>query len=113
MKSNIHPNWHNDTKVTCSCGNTFVTGSALEEIQVDICSQCHPFFTGEMKFVDQQGRVDRFKKQMEQAQQKKQKSQQKLEEKKQTQQTKQEQPLSYQEILREKQSQLREDKKAN
>lgn len=111
MKNNTHPNWNNDTKVTCSCGNTFTTGSTLQEIEVDICSECHPFFTGEMKFIDQQGRVDRFKKQMEQAQQKKQKTQEKLEEKKQTQQTQQEQPLSYQEILREKQSQLRQDKK--
>lgn len=113
MKSNIHPNWHNDTKVTCSCGSTFVTGSTLEEIQVEICSQCHPFFTGEMKFVDQQGRVDRFKKQMAQAQQRKAQAQKKIEDKQQAQETEQTKPLTYQEILREKQSQLRKDAKSN
>lgn len=60
MKSNIHPNYYHNTKVTCACGNTFETGSTLPEIKVDICSACHPFFTGEMKFVDTQGRVEKF-----------------------------------------------------
>jgi large subunit ribosomal protein L31 len=59
MKDNIHPKWH-EAKVTCSCGNSFTTGSTLENISVDICSQCHPFFTGEMRFVDVQGRVEKF-----------------------------------------------------
>jgi len=68
MKANIHPQWHHDTVVTCSCGNTFTTGSTLEAIQVDICSNCHPFFTGEMKFVDRQGRVDKFMAKVKQAQ---------------------------------------------
>lgn len=60
MKKNIHPQWHDDCQVTCVCGNTFTTGSTYPEIQVEICSACHPFFTGEMKFVDTQGRVERF-----------------------------------------------------
>ena len=60
MKTKIHPTYHSDTKVSCNCGNTFVTGSTLNEIQVEICSNCHPFFTGEMRFVDTQGRVDKF-----------------------------------------------------
>lgn len=60
MKSDIHPKWNNDVTVTCACGNTFKAGSALESIQVDICSQCHPFYTGEMRFVDVQGRVEKF-----------------------------------------------------
>ena len=64
MKQGIHPNWHHDATVSCACGNTFVTGSVQEKIEVDICSACHPFFTGEMKFVDRQGRVDKFKKKM-------------------------------------------------
>ena len=63
MKQGLHPNWHHDCKVTCSCGNTFVTGATATELKVDICSACHPFFTGEMKFVDRQGRVDKFMKQ--------------------------------------------------
>ena len=62
MKKDIHPNWHNDCSVTCACGATFTTGSIYESLTVEICSQCHPFFTGEMKFVDTQGRVDKFMK---------------------------------------------------
>lgn len=61
MKKNIHPKWYDDSKVTCACGNTFVSGSTLPEIKVEICSACHPFFTGEMKYVDALGRVERFK----------------------------------------------------
>jgi large subunit ribosomal protein L31 len=67
MKANIHPTWHQDTKVTCSCGNSFVTGSTKDAIVVDICSDCHPFFTGEMKFVDVQGRVEKFQAKMAKA----------------------------------------------
>jgi large subunit ribosomal protein L31 len=60
MKSTIHPTWFSDAVVTCSCGNTFTTGSTKQEIKVDICSACHPFYTGEMRFVDVQGRVEKF-----------------------------------------------------
>lgn len=60
MKPNIHPKYYPDCKVTCACGNTFTTGSTLPEIKVDICSACHPFFTGQMKYVDTMGRVERF-----------------------------------------------------
>jgi large subunit ribosomal protein L31 len=68
MKADIHPQWHHDTVVTCSCGNKFTTGSTKQAIEVDICSACHPFFTGEMKFVDRQGRVDKFRAKMKKAQ---------------------------------------------
>ena len=61
MKENIHPNY-NVVKVTCACGNTFETGSTAKELKVDVCSKCHPFFTGRQKFVDAGGRVDRFNK---------------------------------------------------
>jgi large subunit ribosomal protein L31 len=61
MKKDIHPNYKTVT-VKCACGNTFKTGSVLDEIRVEICSECHPFFTGKQKFVDKGGRVDRFKK---------------------------------------------------
>ena len=60
MKQNIHPEWHSDCQVSCVCGNTFTTGSTHPQIQVEICAACHPFFTGEMRFVDTQGRVERF-----------------------------------------------------
>ncbi len=63
MKSNIHPKWL-ETTVTCACGNVFVTGSVKETITLDICSACHPFFTGEMRFVDTQGRVEKFQAKM-------------------------------------------------
>ncbi len=61
MKEGIHPKY-GTAKVRCACGNEFETGSTKEEIRVDICSKCHPFFTGKQKLVDTGGRVDRFKK---------------------------------------------------
>ena len=65
MKANIHPNWNAEAKVVCACGNIFTTGSTLPEIRVEICSACHPFFTGAQKFVDTLGQVDRFIKKTE------------------------------------------------
>lgn len=65
MKANIHPAWHSDTKITCVCGNTFTAGSTLPEIRVEICSACHPFYTGTQKFVDTQGQVEKFSKALE------------------------------------------------
>lgn len=61
MKQGIHPEYH-QCKVTCACGETFMTGSTKKEIRVEICSKCHPFFTGKQKLVDTGGRVDRFNK---------------------------------------------------
>ncbi|MCA9376264.1 MAG: 50S ribosomal protein L31 [Candidatus Doudnabacteria bacterium] len=60
MKTSIHPDAH-VTKVTCACGNSFDTLSTIEEISVEVCSSCHPFFTGKQKIVDTAGRVDKFK----------------------------------------------------
>lgn len=60
MKKGIHPEYHTDSKVTCACGNTFTTGSVLKEIRVELCSQCHPFYTGKQKFVDTARRVEKF-----------------------------------------------------
>jgi large subunit ribosomal protein L31 len=65
MKKDTHPKYYNEAKVVCACGNTFTTGSTLEEIHVEICSNCHPFYTGKQKLVDTAGRVDRFKKRLE------------------------------------------------
>ena len=59
MKANIHPQYQEAT-VTCACGESFTTRSTKPEIRVDICSQCHPFYTGKQKLVDTAGRVDRF-----------------------------------------------------
>ena len=61
MKEGIHPNYYQAT-VTCKCGNTFVTGSTKAEIRVEVCSKCHPFYTGKQKLVDTGGRVERFNK---------------------------------------------------
>lgn len=61
MKASIHPDYRT-IKVTCSCGNTFETGSTLtDDLQIEVCSQCHPFYTGQQKVVDTGGRVKRFK----------------------------------------------------
>jgi large subunit ribosomal protein L31 len=62
MKKDIHPKYNNNSKVTCACGATFAVGSTMDKIGVEICSQCHPFYTGNEKVLDAAGRVDRFKK---------------------------------------------------
>lgn len=62
MKAEIHPTYYTEAKVSCVCGNTFLTGSVMKEINVDICSSCHPFFSGKQKLVDTEGRVEKFKK---------------------------------------------------
>ncbi len=59
MKDGIHPNYV-ETKVTCGCGNTFVTRSTKSELKIDICNACHPFFTGKLKYVDTAGRIEKF-----------------------------------------------------
>ncbi len=61
MKEGIHPNYQ-DTKIKCACGNIIETRSTVKDIGVEICSACHPFFTGKQKLVDTAGRIDRFKK---------------------------------------------------
>ncbi len=61
MKEGIHPDYK-EVKVSCACGETFVTRSTKKEIHLDICSKCHPFFTGKQKIVDAEGRVEKFKK---------------------------------------------------
>jgi large subunit ribosomal protein L31 len=60
MKDKIHPKYFNDAEVVCSCGNTFTTGSTRKQLKVELCSQCHPFFTGERRMLDTTGRVERF-----------------------------------------------------
>ena len=68
MKKGIHPEYHTVT-VTCStCGNTFESGSVLKELRVDTCAKCHPFFTGEQKFVQAAGRVEKFNRRLQKTQ---------------------------------------------
>ena len=64
MKQAIHPTYYADAKVVCACGNTFHTGSTMPEIHVEICSNCHPFYTGKQKLVDTAGRVEKLQKRM-------------------------------------------------
>ncbi|RJQ36722.1 50S ribosomal protein L31 [Candidatus Parcubacteria bacterium] len=61
MKTDIHPTYHPQAKVSCACGNTFTVGSAKERLEVEICSKCHPFYTGGSKIVDTAGRVEKFR----------------------------------------------------
>ena len=65
MKEGIHPKYFPEAKVTCSCGNTWTSGSTRAEIHTDVCYKCHPFFTGEQRIVDTEGQVDRFYKKLE------------------------------------------------
>jgi large subunit ribosomal protein L31 len=62
MKTKIHPQWYPEAQIVCACGNMFTTGSTKQTIHVEICHKCHPFFTGEMKYVDTLGRVEKFQK---------------------------------------------------
>ncbi len=64
MKEGIHPEWFPEAKVSCVCGNTWTTGATVPEIRTDICSNCHPFYTGEQRIVDTEGRVDIFMKRL-------------------------------------------------
>lgn len=68
MKKDIHPKYNSNVKVSCSCGNSFETGSTLDSIHVEVCSACHPFYTGTAKFIDTAGRVDKFKAKLAKAQ---------------------------------------------
>ncbi|MDP3994762.1 MAG: 50S ribosomal protein L31 [bacterium] len=61
MKSNIHPNWYPEATITCACGNKMTVGATVNELTVDVCSNCHPFYTGQMKYLDAAGRVESFK----------------------------------------------------
>ena len=67
MKKDLHPKYNNELKITCSCGNSFITGSTLmeESVSVDICSKCHPFYTGEQKIVDTDNVVRKFEERLE------------------------------------------------
>ncbi len=71
MKDKIHPTWFPDANVHCACGSTFTTGSTLKDISIEICSACHPLFTGQQKFIDTAGRVDKFNQRMAAAEKKK------------------------------------------
>ena len=61
MKDNIHPQYYEDAKVVCACGNSFTVGATKKLMKVEVCSACHPFFTGERRMMDTAGRVERFK----------------------------------------------------
>ena len=65
MREKIHPTWYPEAVVTCACGNSWTTGATQPEIKTDICSKCHPFYTGEQRIIDTEGQVDRFIKRLQ------------------------------------------------
>ncbi len=71
MKTKVHPKWHPDAKVTCACGAQFTTGSTTPSIHVEVCSNCHPLWTGQQKFLDTAGRVEKFNQRVAMAEKKK------------------------------------------
>lgn len=95
MKSNIHPTYFDDAKIICSCGNTFTTGATVAELHVELCNKCHPFYTGQQKFVDSASRIDKFRKKIEVAKDKPQKAKTKTSEKEDSDGT----PLTLREML--------------
>lgn len=60
MKADIHPAYHANATVTCACGHTFTTGSTAQDIRIELCSTCHPFYTGKQNFIDTSGRIEKF-----------------------------------------------------
>jgi len=66
MKKDIHPQYYPEAKVTCACGNSFTVGSTKEHLEVEVCSNCHPFYTGQDKIMDRVGRVQKFKERLAQ-----------------------------------------------
>ncbi|MBU0569381.1 50S ribosomal protein L31 [Patescibacteria group bacterium] len=70
MKAKVHPKWYPEATATCVCGSSFTLGATVEKIEVEVCSACHPFYTGKMKYVDTAGRVDAFKTKQAKAQKK-------------------------------------------
>ena len=64
MRQEIHPKWYPEARVICACGNTWTVGSTVPELRTDVCSACHPFYTGEQRIVDTEGQVDRFMKRL-------------------------------------------------
>lgn len=64
MKKEIHPEWYKEAKIGCACGHKFSAGATVPEIKVEICSQCHPFYTGQERLVDTAGRVEKFEKKL-------------------------------------------------
>ena len=99
MKTGLHPKWFNQCKVTCVCGNTFNVGSTKEEIRTEICHKCHPFFTGEMKFVDTLGRVEKFQIKQKKAVESRKILEDKKQKKKEEQKKRAKQPKSLREML--------------
>jgi len=65
MKEKIHPKYYPEARVVCACGTTWTTGATVPELRVDVCSSCHPFYTGEQRIVDTAGQVDRFMRRLE------------------------------------------------
>lgn len=70
MKKDVHPTYFENATISCACGHTFKTGSTVEKISIEICSHCHPFYTGKSNIIDTAGRVDRFKKRQARAEEK-------------------------------------------
>ncbi|OGC51475.1 50S ribosomal protein L31 [candidate division WWE3 bacterium RIFCSPLOWO2_01_FULL_39_13] len=100
MKKDIHPKYYTDCSVTCACGNQFTTGSTAKEIRVEICSKCHPFWTGEQKFVDIEGRVDKFKKRVDLGEKERKKRVKKIKEKIERQKERENAPRSLRDMLK-------------
>lgn len=109
MKAKIHPKWYSDCTVTCACGNQFTVGATVAELTVEVCSACHPFFTGQMKFVDTAGRVEAFKAKVKSASKK---TMSKADKRKAKREKKLQEELSRPETLEEVRKQVKKGKKA-
>ncbi len=99
MKENLHPKYYPNAKITCACGNTFTVGSTKPELEVEVCSACHPFFTGKSKFIDSEGRVEMFERKRKEANLREKEKEEKKREEKEKEKKEKEQPKTLKEML--------------
>jgi large subunit ribosomal protein L31 len=111
MKAKIHPEWYPEAKVKCACGNTFTVGATVPQFDVEVCGECHPFYTGQMKYVDTAGRVDSFKEKQKKAKDKVLSRTEKRERKKEARKKRIEEELSRPDTLDELRESLKKGKK--
>ncbi len=99
MKKELHPEYYPEAKITCACGNTFTTGSTKPELEVEVCSACHPFFTGKSTFIDSEGRVEKFERKRKEAEIREKQRKEKEKEASDKKKDKKEQPKTLKEML--------------
>ncbi|MEA2020409.1 MAG: 50S ribosomal protein L31 [Patescibacteria group bacterium] len=99
MKEDLHPKYYPEAKVTCACGNKFTLGSTKPELEVEVCFACHPFYTGKSKFIDSEGRVEKFERKRKEAELREKEEKEREKKEKEKEKKEEEQPKTLKEML--------------